>query len=193
MRKRIAIVVTIVVGASCIPWLRHQHFSPALVVATTIILFALIAYGVVRTLLSWSIRAASKSESTRPVGLYQKSRRLLILVPLFLVLVLIVPHFIAISSGEYKLAVATAHKSAQFTEALGSPVKEGWFSEGKSELGDRAKSEIVIPVYGRTCKGNLHAVALKEDGSWKLQKLSLELTDPEDRIDLLAGGGGLTR
>lgn len=62
----------------------------------------------------------------------QKLSKLRIFVPLFLLLVLVVPHFIVTSASIYKLAVATALKCPQFAEALGSPVREGWFPEGRS-------------------------------------------------------------
>lgn len=48
---------------------------------------------------------------------------------------LTVPHFMATSSGANKLALATAHQSAEFNELLGTPVNEGWFSEDKIEGG----------------------------------------------------------
>jgi hypothetical protein len=186
MRRRVAIVVAIVVGTSCIPWIRHWHFFPAVAAATTVMLLCLIGYGVVRTLLSWSTRTQEKSESNRPVRLHPKLWLVIMSIPAFLLLVFVLPHFLATSTDVYKLAVATAHKSPQFTETLGKPVTEGWFSEGRLERGNQARSEIVIPVYGRTRKGNLYAVALKVDGNWKLQGLSLELTDPEQHIDLLS-------
>ena len=45
MRRKIAIVVGIVVAASCVPWLRHQHFFSVLVGVTTLALFGLIVFG----------------------------------------------------------------------------------------------------------------------------------------------------
>ncbi len=190
MRKWIAIGVATVVGASCIPWVRNQHFFSLLVGASTVIFFVLIVFGVLRTLLTRSQRTLPDSESARPARLSPNLSRLLVLGSLFIVLVLVVPHFLATSTGSYKLAVATARKSPQFTDALGSPVKEGWFSEGKSEWGDQARSEIVIPVYGQKRTGKLRALAIKEGADWRLQELTLELARPADHIDLLSAQPG---
>jgi hypothetical protein len=98
---------------------------------------------------------------------------------------LTVPHFMATNSGAYKLAVATAHQSPQFMEALGAPVAEAWFSEGKEEWGNPAKATLMVPVQGQKRQGNLRAVAVKVDGEWRLKELTLELSQPEEHIDLL--------
>jgi hypothetical protein len=115
-----------------------------------------------------------------------KFRKLLWGVATIFILMLIAPHFVATTRGAYKVAVATAHQSLQFREALGDPVKEGWFSEGKEELGSLAKSEMLIPVQGRIRSGNLRARAIKDGGRWQLTELTLELTRPDERIDLLS-------
>jgi hypothetical protein len=97
------------------------------------------------------------------------------------------PHFVATSGGAYKLAVATANQKPQFTEVLGAPIREAWFSEGKTEYGNPARAELTIPVAGSKEKGDLRVVAIKEDGDWKLKELTLELVRSGERIDLLAG------
>jgi hypothetical protein len=68
------------------------------------------------------------------------------------ILMLTVPHFVATTSGAYKLAVTTAHRSPRFRETLGDPVREAWFSEGKEELGSSATAQMLIPVQGRIQK-----------------------------------------
>lgn len=98
---------------------------------------------------------------------------------------LIAPRFIATTSGAYKLAVATAQRSPQFTEILGPPVSEEWFSEGKEQLGNSAKAELLIPVRGQKRHGQLRALAFKNAGRWQLEQLTLELTLPDERINLL--------
>jgi len=115
-----------------------------------------------------------------------RSRRLLWGGALVLILMLTVPHFMATTSGAYKLAVATAHQSPQFGEALGNPVAEAWFSEGREEWGNPAKAEMLIPVQGRMRRGNLRAHASKDGGRWRLTELTLELTQPDEHIDLLS-------
>ena len=186
MRKTIAIVVAILVGASCIPWVRRQQFFSTIIAATALAIFLLMAYGIAR----WSLRRASETQKARPLVPRKRLRVILILVPVFLLFLLLVPHFVATSGGDYKLAVATAHKSPRLVEALGSPLKEGWFSEGKRETGDHAKSEMSIPIRGPKRAGSLRVFAIRDNGTWQLQELSLELTDPGEHIDLLSNRGG---
>ena len=78
----------------------------------------------------------------------------------------------ATSSGAYKLAVATAHR-AEFNGLLGTPVSEGWFSEGKIDVGNPATGDLLISVCGRLRSGNLRAFVVKDDGGWRLKDLTL--------------------
>jgi len=104
---------------------------------------------------------------------------------IIIVLMLTVPHYVATTSGAYKLAVATAHQRSQFTQPLGEPITEAWFSEGKQVWSNPARAEMLIPVRGQMRSGNLRARAIKEAGQWRLTELMLELTSPDERIDLL--------
>jgi hypothetical protein len=45
MRKSAAIVVAIIVAASCIPWLRHQRFFSVLVAIIAVALAGIIVFG----------------------------------------------------------------------------------------------------------------------------------------------------
>jgi Cytochrome oxidase complex assembly protein 1 len=113
-------------------------------------------------------------------------RKLLLGAALFILLMLTVPHFMATTSGAYKLAVETAHQTPHFTEALGTPVTEAWFSGGKEEWENPATAEMLIPVRGRMRSGNLRVRAIKNGGRWRLTELTLELTQPDESIDLMA-------
>ena len=73
-----------------------------------------------------------------------------------------------------------------FSEALGAPVKEAWFSDGKTVLANPATAELLIPVRGRMRRGNLRAKAIKDGGSWRLTELTLELSQPDEQVDLLS-------
>jgi hypothetical protein len=99
---------------------------------------------------------------------------------------LTVPHFVATSSGAYRLAVATASQTPQFTEALGAPIREAWFSEGRTEYGSQASAELTIPVRGSKQGGDLQVVATNDGGRWKLKELTLALARSGERINLLA-------
>ena len=76
----------------------------------------------------------------------RRLRKLLSGAVFVLVLILTLPHFAATTSGAYKLAVATAHQTPQFGQALGTPVKEAWFSDGRIVLANPATAEMLIPV-----------------------------------------------
>ena len=115
-----------------------------------------------------------------------KLRKLLWGTAVFIILLLTVPHFVATTSGIYKLALATAHQSERFNEALGPPVSEAWFSEGMWQLGNGGRGEIQIPVQGRMRRGNLRARGIKDGEHWRLTELTLELTQPDEHIPLLS-------
>lgn len=117
------------------------------------------------------------------------SRRFLTWILWCLLLGLFVPpvfHFAARKFDPYKLALQTARQSPEFIQALGSPVKEGWFSDSEMQLGEPATARMLIPVRGSLRTGNLRARAVKDHGRWRLIELTLELTKPDQSIDLLA-------
>lgn len=114
-----------------------------------------------------------------------RTRNLLSGSAFIVILMLTAPHFLAVTSGAYKLAVATAHQRAEFNDELGPPVREAWFSEGKTQFGKIAKADLLIPVQGSKRKGILRVLAIKDQENWKLRELTLELAQPEKRIDLL--------
>ena len=95
-------------------------------------------------------------------------------------------HFAAKKFDPYKLAIQTARQNREFLDALGSPVKEGWFFDGQEQFGDPATAKMMIPVRGSTRAGNLSVRAIKDHGRWRLTQLTLELTKPDQTIDLLA-------
>lgn len=98
----------------------------------------------------------------------------------------VIVEFAAKRFDPYKLAVETAHKNPEFVGALGAPAAEGWFFEGKEQFGNPARAEMLIPVHGRTRVGNLRVEAVKDSGRWRLTQLILELTKPDESIDLLS-------
>jgi len=176
--------MAIVVVASCIPWLRHQELFSVLVGITAVALVGFMAHRSFRTLSSWHTLWQSRPAHSKwriPI-----SRKHLWGWVIVLVLTLTLPHFAMVFGGDYKLAVATAHKSRQFNEALGAPVREGWFSEGKGTLEKPIRSAMLIPVRGKKGKGNLRVQAAKDDGIWRLTKLTLELEGSSKPLDLLS-------
>jgi hypothetical protein len=188
MRWVPALVIAVVVAASCVPWLRHQSFFSVLIGITAVALFAFIVFTSIHTLSAWLLRWQSVPSQSRWRLLI--SRKKLWGCGIFIVLILTVPHYVAVCGGDYKLAVATAHQSRQFNELLGTPVKEGWYSEGKKDVGrgtleEPVRSEMLIPVRGKRQEGNLRLQAIKIDGVWKLTELTLEIDNSGAPVDLL--------
>ena len=88
--------------------------------------------------------------------LYRTKFRRFSIVTVFVVcLMLTVPHFLATRNSAYKLAVATAHQSPVFRQALGPPISESWFFEGKWVWNTTA--DMRIPVRGQIRSGKLRA------------------------------------
>jgi Cytochrome oxidase complex assembly protein 1 len=186
MRKVLITVVAIVVAASCIPWLRRQSSFSVLVGITAIALAAFIVFRVVRALAGWSKREHQQGRSTQSAWWSPRLRNLSLGAAIILVLMFTVPHFVATAGGAYKLALATANQTPQFAQVLGAPIREAWFSEGRTEYGNPAKAVLTIPVTGSKQKGNLQVIATKEDGHWKLKQLTLELAGSGEQINLLS-------
>lgn len=182
MRKVSSIIIGIVIAASCIPWLRHQRFFSVLVGITAVALIGLIVFGWLHTLSAWSKRKRQQPNSARSGWWSPKILNLLLGAVLISLFVPMVAQFMTKTSSVYKLAVATAHGAPQFRETLGLPIREAWYSEGEIDSG---KAELTIPVEGSKRKGNLRTLAIKEDGHWKLTSLNLELSQPDEHIDLL--------
>ena len=131
----------------------------------------------IRALSVWlkNKRLTAAIADLRQSGGWSPKVRNLSLDALFILLLMFtLPHFIATHSGAYKSAMVTAQRSPLLIGALGAPVTEAWFSEGKEELGDFAKATMVISIRGRNRKGNLYAKAVKDATGWKLTELLLD-------------------
>jgi hypothetical protein len=186
MRKTVAIVIGAVVAASCIPWLRHQHFFSVLGGVVTVALFGFLVFGGLRAVSAW-LRQVPIGQGWKQFGRWSPKMRVrLLAAAIILVLGFPIVHFAGTGSGAYTLAVATAHQTPQFGDILGTPVREGWFPEFKFTFGEPGSAKLLIPERGRIRSGNLRVLAIKENGRWKLQELALELAQPEERINLLA-------
>jgi hypothetical protein len=180
--------MAIVVAASCIPWLRRQGFFSVLVGITAVALLGVMVFISFRAVSAWLVRWRSTPLQSRWRLLI--SRKQLWGWGIFFLLISTVPHFMAVCGGDYKLAVITAHQSRLFNDLLGSPVKEGWFSEGESTVGRGTvevpvRSEMLIHVRGMKQAGDLRVQAIKIDGVWKLKELTLEIDKSGTPIDLL--------
>ena len=89
------------------------------------------------------------------------------------------------SSDVYKEAVSRAKSNAEVAEALGSPLKEGWFLSGKTSVdGASGEADIAIPISGPKGSGTIYAVAEKSAGKWVYTTLQLEVKGTDKRIEL---------
>lgn len=90
------------------------------------------------------------------------------------------------STDVYKEALARARKSAAVTEALGTPIKDGFFVSGNTNVnGAGGESNMSIPISGPKGKGTLYFKAEKALGRWNFLGLEAQIEGREERIDLL--------
>jgi hypothetical protein len=92
------------------------------------------------------------------------------------------------SSGGYQEALATARSNPAAVQALGTPIKDGWFPTGNVQSsGSTGESDLAIPVSGPRAKGTLYVRATKTMGDWRFTMLVLQIKGTGEKIDLLAG------
>jgi hypothetical protein len=91
------------------------------------------------------------------------------------------------SSDAYKIALARAKKDSRVTEAIGTPIKEGLFVSGNTNVnGDSGESDITIPIHGPKGAAKIYAVATKSEGRWEYSKLMVKVEETGEEIDLSA-------
>jgi len=97
--------------------------------------------------------------------------------------------FSAIKSTEpYKDAFARAKMNPEVIEALGSPIKEGFFVSGNRNVnGAAGEANLAIPISGAKGKGTIYVKAAKSLGHWSYSDLVVEIQATRNRIDLLKG------
>jgi len=89
------------------------------------------------------------------------------------------------SSDAYKIAVARAKSDQRVVAALGTPISEGMFASGKTNLnGPSGEADIGIPISGPKGKATIYAVATKSEGEWSFSKLDVKVDGTEETIDL---------
>src|SRR4051812_40859658 len=95
------------------------------------------------------------------------------------------------STDVYKTALARAQSDPAVVEALGTPIKDGWFMTGKTNVeGTSGEADIGFPISGPKGKATVYAVATKSAGRWRYQTLEVEVNGRSERINLLQQPGG---
>jgi hypothetical protein len=89
------------------------------------------------------------------------------------------------SSDAYKIAVARAKNDQRVVTALGTPISEGMFASGKTNVnGPSGEADIGIPISGPKGKATIYAVATKSEGTWSFSKLDVKIDGTGETIDL---------
>ena len=92
------------------------------------------------------------------------------------------------STDPYKDAFAKAKMHLAVIEALGSPIKEGFFVSGNTNVnGAAGEANLSIPISGPKGKGTIYVKAKKSLGRWSYSDLVVEIQKTGHRIDLLKG------
>ena len=90
------------------------------------------------------------------------------------------------SSDAYKTALAKAKADPRVVDALGSPIKAGFFVSGKTNVsGSSGQADLTVPISGPKAKGTIYLVASKFAGEWTFSKLVVEVEKTGERIDLI--------
>jgi hypothetical protein len=90
------------------------------------------------------------------------------------------------STDVYKDALARAKANSAVTEALGSPITEGFLISGNTNVnGASGEANLSIPISGPKGKGTIYAAANKSLGQWNYSGLVVEIAKKHQRIDLL--------
>lgn len=89
------------------------------------------------------------------------------------------------STDVYKDALARAKANPAVIEALGSPITDGLFLSGSTNVnGASGEADLSIPISGPKGKGTIYLKAEKSLGRWKYSDLVVEIQKSGERIDL---------
>lgn len=90
------------------------------------------------------------------------------------------------SSDAYAQAVARAKADPRVVAALGTPIEEGMFPSGKTNVaGGSGEADLAIPISGPKGTAMIYAVAQKSGGKWTYSKLSVRVAGASAEINLL--------
>jgi hypothetical protein len=95
-------------------------------------------------------------------------------VGFFVLLFTLVTGFIK-SSDAYQIPLATAKTNSLVIRAIGSPVKEGFFTSGKVNSGGATgNANLAIPISGPNGRATIHVVATRSDGTWHFSTMTVK-------------------
>ena len=110
---------------------------------------------------------------------------ILILAGSFVCLIMFIAFSAMKSSDAYQSALAKAKADPRVVNALGSPIKDGFFVSGKTNVsGSSGDADMTVPISGPKGTGTVYFVASKFAGEWTFSKLIVEVGNTRERIDL---------
>lgn len=111
---------------------------------------------------------------------------MLLLVAAFVFFIMSIVFGAMKSSDAYKTALAKAKADPRVVSALGSPIEDGMFVSGNTNVsGTSGQADMTVPISGPKGKGTIYFVASKFAGQWTFSKLMVEVAATGQRIDLI--------
>ena len=111
-----------------------------------------------------------------------------VLIAAFVGLIVMIVFGAMKSSDAYKTAVTRAKQNPEVIEALGTPIEEGMWVSGKTNVdGSSGSADITIPISGPKGSAKIYAIASKRAARWTYSTLEVEIAGRDDRINLLSG------
>ena len=90
------------------------------------------------------------------------------------------------SSDAYQHALSRARENPAVVSALGSPIKEGYFTTGNINVsGPSGDAKLAIPISGPKGEGTIYVEAQKSAGEWSYSVLVVRVEQTKQRINLL--------
>ena len=90
------------------------------------------------------------------------------------------------SSDAYKSALAQTKADPRVVNALGSPITDGYFVSGKTNVsGSSGQADMTVPISGPKGKGTMYFVASKFMGKWTFSKLVVTVDGTDEKIDMI--------
>ncbi len=91
------------------------------------------------------------------------------------------------SSDVYTTAIQRMRESPQVVEALGTPIKPGWYLRGQINIsGVSGEASLQIPISGPNAEADLYIEAEKTAGRWTYSTLIVNVDGQDKQIDLLS-------
>ena len=103
----------------------------------------------------------------------------------FIALIMMIGFGAMKASDVYREALAIAKADPAVVEALGTPIKAGFFTSGNINVnGPSGNADLSIPISGPKGKGTIYVEATKSAGEWLFSRLEVAIAGAQERIYL---------